>query len=279
MIGLKEGNCGRILFVCIFLIVMLICSSQAITTKDLLTAGNAKNSGAMASIAGSMNQPPIAKSLTPDVEGPLTAGSSVTWTGFAYDPEGDKLLYQFWINGPMTGNAWKPMTNWDVNNSWNWTTSPLDTGTNIIEVRVRDERHDGPWGHDSHISAEYGIINLAGAGGGSRLNLKPTILSVKSDRKSPQYRGTKVTWTAKASDPDKDTILFQFVLKGPSTEEQWLPMTNWTTSNVWTWDTGTFRAGAYMIDVWVRDGYHADMEYSDASMMTPFVVMQKAIIL
>ena len=278
MIGLKEGNCRRILFVCALLTVMFICSSQAVTTKDLMSAANAKSSGAMASIAGSMNQPPIAKSLTPDQEGPLTAGSTVTWTGYAYDPEGDRLLYQFWLNGPMTGNAWKPMTNWDANNTWNWTTSPLDAGSNIIEVRVRDERHEGPWGHDSQISAEYGIISIAGIGGRS-MNSKPTILSVRSDRKSPQYRGTKVTWTAKASDPDKDTILFQFLLKGPSTEEQWLPMTNWTTNNVWSWDTGANRAGAYMIDVWVRDGYHAESENSDASLMTPFVVMQKAIIL
>ncbi|HQE97853.1 MAG TPA: hypothetical protein PKY20_06585, partial [Methanothrix sp.] len=69
---------------------MFICSSQAVTTKDLMSAANAKSSGAMASIAGSMNQPPIAKSLTPDQEGPLTAGSTVTWTGYAYDPEGDR---------------------------------------------------------------------------------------------------------------------------------------------------------------------------------------------
>lgn len=278
MIGMIEGNYHKIFLSCAFLTIVFICSCEAITTKDLMQAGNAKSQGDMLSlVSGSMNQAPIAKSLTPDQEGPLTAGSTITWTGYGYDPDGDKLLYQFWLNGPMTGNDWKSMTSWDTNNTWNWTTSPLDAGVNVVDVRIRDGRHAGPWGHDSHISAEIGIDNLAGIGG-SRINSKPNMLSLKSDRKSPQYKGTKVTWTAKASDPDMDTILYRFILKGPSTEEQWLPMTNWTTSNVWTWDTGQSKAGAHLIDVWIRDGYHADTENSDDSEMLSFVVIGKFIL-
>ena len=161
-----------------------------------------------------MNQAPSAKSLTPDQEGPLTAGSTIIWTGNAYDPDGDKLFYQFWLNGPMTGNTWKPMTSWNENNTWNWTTSPIDSGVNIIDMRVRDGRHAAPWGYDSHISAEYSINNIVGIGGSTGTNSKPSLMSVKSDRQSPQDKGVKVTWTAKGSDPDKDTILYQYVLKG-----------------------------------------------------------------
>ena len=182
-----------------------------------------------------------AKSLTPDQEGPLTAGSTIVWTGKAYDPDEDKLLYQFWLNGPATGNTWKPMTSWNEESTWNWSTSPIDSGINIIDMRVRDEHHAAPWGHDSHISAEYEINNAAGIGGSTRINSKPTIQSLKSDRQSPQDKGVKVTWTAKGSDPDKDTVLYQYLLKGPSTEEQWLPVTTWTTNNVWTWDTGPIK--------------------------------------
>jgi hypothetical protein len=55
-------------------------------------------------------------------------------------------------------------------------------------------------------------------------------------------------------------------------------MTNWTTSNVWTWDTGQSKAGAHLIDVWIRDGYHADTENSDDSEMLSFVVIGKFIL-
>ncbi len=275
---MKERNYRRGLF-CALLIVVFLGSVQAITTEDLLRAGNAQGSQPISSIvAGATNQPPLAKSLTPDQEGPLTAGSTIIWTGNAYDPDGDKLLYQFWLNGPITGNTWKSMTGWKENNTWNWTTSPIDSGVNIIDMRIRDGRHAAPWGYDSHISAEYDITNTVGIGGSMRTNSKPSLISVKSDRQSPQDKGTKVTWTAKGSDPDTDTIVYQYLLKGPSTEDQWLPMTTWTTNNVWIWDTGQSKAGIYMIEVRIRDGYHADVENSDDYEMVPYVVLQKGII-
>ena len=189
----------------VMLAIAAICLGQAITTKDLILAKNAQNSAPIKYLAGTgaVNQPPSAKSITPDQEGPQTAGFTIVWTGNAYDPDGDKLLYQFWLNGPMTGNTWKPMTGWSESNTWNWTTSPIDTGVNIIDMRVRDERHAPPWGHDSHMSAEYIIDSIVGIGGTIKANSMPSLSTIKSDRPSPQDRGIKVTWTAKASDPDK----------------------------------------------------------------------------
>jgi hypothetical protein len=276
---MMKGNYHKIFWECALLIVVFICSCQAITTKDLLSTERTQSPEPISSVvAASMNQAPLAKSLTPDQEGPQTAGSTVIWTGNAYDPDGDKLLYQFWLNGPITGNTWKLMTSWNENNTWNWITSPLDSGVNIIDMRIRDGRHAGPWGHDSHVSAEYNINSIAGVGGSTRVNSKPSLLSLKSNRQSPQDKGVKVTWTAKSSDPDMDTVLYQYVLKGPSTEYQWLPMTDWTTNNVWIWNTGQSKAGIYLIEVWIRDGYHADVENSDDSKGTSFVVMQKGVI-
>jgi hypothetical protein len=276
---MMKGNHNKNFWVCALLIVAFICLCQAITTEDLLFAEKGQKSEPISSVvAASMNQAPLAKSLTPDQEGPLTSGSTIIWTGNAYDPDGDKLLYQFWLNGPITGSTWKLMTSWNENNTWNWITSPLDSGVNIIDMRIRDGRHAGPWGHDSHVSAEYNINSIAGVGGSTRVNSKPSLLSLKSNRQSPQDKGVKVTWTAKSSDPDMDTVLYQYVLKGPSTEYQWLPMTDWTTNNVWIWNTGQSKAGIYLIEVWIRDGYHADVENSDDSKGTSFVVMQKGVI-
>ncbi len=276
---MKERNHGRVLLTCALLIVVFFCLGQAITTQDLLLARNAQGQETIPSaVAGAVNQGPSAKSLTPDQEGPLTAGSTVLWTGNAYDPDGDRLLYQFWLNGPMTGNTWKPMTGWTENSTWNWTTSPVDIGVNIIDMRVRDGRHAAPWGYDSHISTEFDITIIAGTGGGPKTNSRPSLTSIRSDRQSPQDKGTRVTWTAKASDPDGDTILYRYFLKGGSTEDQWVPVTPWTTNNVWAWDTGQSKAGVYMIEVMIRDGYHADVENFDDNERVPYIVMQKGVI-
>lgn len=276
---MKKYNRSRILLTCALLVAAFFCSGQAITTQDLLLARNAQGQETIPSaVAGAVNQAPSAKSLTPDQEGPLTAGSTILWTGNAYDPDGDRLLYQFWLNGPMTGNTWKPMTGWTENNTWNWTTSPVDIGVNVIDMRVRDGRHAAPWGYDSHISTEFDITTIAGTGGSPKTNSKPSLTSIRSDRQSPQDKGTRVTWTATASDPDGDTVFYRYFLKGGSTEDQWVPVTSWTTNNVWTWDTGQSKAGVYMIEVRIRDGYHADVENFDDYERVPYVVMQKGVI-
>lgn len=273
---MNAKSCRRVIIAGSLLVIAVVCLGQAITTKELLMAAN-QNSASITDLAanGAGNQPPSAKSLTPDREGPQTAGSRVSWTVNAYDPDGDRLLYQFWLNGPATGNTWKPMTGWIENNTWNWTTSPVDSGLNIIDIRIRDERHAGPWSHDSHISAEYTIDDIQGSSQDSRANSIPALRSIKSDRQSPQDLGIKITWTATASDPEGDTVLYQFLLKGPSTEDVWLPETLWTTNNVWTWDTTNTKAGIYTIEARIRDGYHSDAEGWDAFTRSAFIIKDR----
>jgi hypothetical protein len=267
-----------ILFIALAMMTaMFFSTGQGITTADLLRAESSKNTVLSYADTGAVNQPPTAKSLTPDVEGPQQAGATITWTGTAYDPEGNRLLYQYWLNGPSTGNTWKPMTNWSESNVWNWSTSPIDCGNNIIDMRVRDNHHAGPWDCDSHISADYAINNIAVAGG-SKPNEKPGILEIISDRQSPQDQGIKVTWTTTAEDPDKDTVLYQYWIKGPSTEEQWRPFTQWTMNNSWIWNTAPMNAGIYTIEIRIRDGYHADIESSDDSKRVVYVLRQTGII-
>lgn len=268
-----------------------VCLGHAVTTEDLLVSakdlvqendesnGNGNGQMPVPPESGTNeqepNQPPSVGTVVPDKESPQLPGSVIVWMGTAYDPEGDSLLYQFWLNGPATGNVWKPMTNWSESNVWVWETNPIDGGNNIIDMRVIDGYHAGPDKWDSHLSAEYYITSIDSAGSA---NVKPNLISLKSDRQSPQEPGVIVTWTATASDPEKDTILYQYWLKGPSTEEQWVAMTPWTTSRVWTWDTAQLRAGIYTIEVRTRDGYHADAEGADDSERAPYVMKQTGII-
>ncbi len=225
---------------------------------------------------GAANQPPSAKSLAPDNVSPQMAGTIITWTGTAYDPDGDTLLYQFWLNGPSTGNKWRAMTSWKDDSIWNWSTSNVDSGNNFIDMRVRDVHHAGPWDSDSHISSEFFIDNIEG--GKTLQNTIPKIISLKPDKVSPQDKGVKITWTSTASDPDGDTVLYQYWLKGPSTDEQWMPMTTWTTNNAWTWNTGQSKAGGHIVEVRIRDGYHANAEGSDDSKQLAYILGQRIII-
>jgi large repetitive protein len=269
------------------LTLTFITPLHAVTTEDLLVSARdlvqetdeGQSQMPMTAAAGrqliEQNQPPTVGTIVPDIEGPQLPGNVIVWTGTASDPEGDRLLYQFWLNGPATGNVWKPMTNWSESNMWVWSTNPIDGGNNIIDMRVIDGYHAGPENWDSHLSAEYYITMIDDTG---VANAKPGIISLKSDRQSPIEPGTGVTWTASASDPEKDTILYQYWLKGPSTEEQWVAMTPWTTSRVWKWDTAQMRAGIYTFEARIRDGYHADAEGSDDSERAPYVIKQTGII-
>jgi hypothetical protein len=90
-----------------------------------------------------------------------------------------------------------------------------------------------------------------------RPNQPPRATALAPDRKSPQVAGTPVRWTASAVDADRDQILYQFWLKGPSTASAWKVVQDWSNRNQWTWTDAPADAGSYSVYVYVRDGKHA----------------------
>jgi len=96
------------------------------------------------------DKPPRLISLAPDKKSPQEAGSVVTWTAKAKDPDNDQISYRFFLNG-------YPVTKWLNDNSWVWTTTEADTGDNKIEVYVRDGKHAGPNGFDSNKVDNFSI--------------------------------------------------------------------------------------------------------------------------
>ena len=83
-----------------------------------------------------------------------------------------------------------------------------------------------------------------------KVNKPPKLISLTSDKPSPQDEGTIVTWTVKAKDPENDQILYRFFLNGD-------PITKWATDNKWPWSTNDSDVGYNQIEVQVRDGKHA----------------------
>ena len=72
----------------------------------------------------------------------------------------------------------------------------------------------------------------------------------------PQLDGTNITWNAIASDPNKDTIYYQFELKGPSTGMQYVVKQGWSEKSHWTWNSNDSDIGINYIRVTVKDKKH-----------------------
>ena len=227
-----------------------------------------------ANITPAENKPPVINSLTPDQPSPQYAGAVVTWTAAATDPENDPLLYKFFLNGPATGNQWKEQTGWVSENIWRWTTSSKDVGSNQVMASVRDNKHAGPEGSAGNVTVDY-VINATAPAPLPKpieVNKPPVVNSLTPDKTSPQYAGTVVTWTAAASDPENDPLVYKFFLKGPSTGNNWAQKTEWGPDSTWIWNTTSKDVGANQVRIWVRDGKHAGPEGSDSNATADYTI-------
>ena len=211
----------------------------------------------------------MAIDLSSDRTGPAVAGSWVIWTALATDPDGDALLYKFWLKGPSTGGAWQEMTGWIASNRWSWRTTLSDLGTSQICVSVKDGRHAGPDGSRSYQIRDY-TITLP------RSNEPPAASELVQSPSGPLNAGSSATWTARATDPEGDQIYYRFWLKGPATGNTWKEMTGWTTGSQWTWRTSSSDVGTNSVNVWIRDGNHAGPDRWDSYQVMESTVISPA---
>jgi len=198
-----------------------------------ITPGRAENSA-------ESNDPPTITDLTSDKASPQLVGAEITWDTSSTDPDEDQMLYRFVLNDV-------PMTDWMEDDSWTWKTSEADIGSSRVEVQIRDGRHAGQNGLDDHKAVNFEVVPI---------NAKPVIDSLKADILSPQDSGASINWTACATDPDGDEILYRYFLNGE-------PITDWTADGTWTWATTETDVGSSQIEVRIRDGMHAGPDGSD----------------
>lgn len=195
------------------------------------------------------DQPPALKALVPDRASPQQQGAAIFWRAEATDEEGDKILYKFLLDG-------QEARKWSKINSWSWLTTDLPAGDYRISVLARDGKHAPEDSFDSSMDAVFTL---------SRPNQVPALQELKSNRASPQGRGSKITWTASATDPDSDQIYYKFMKDGKE-------VTDWFTSNSWVWDTSSENPGDYKIAVQAKDGLHASKDSFDSSMDRTFTL-------
>lgn len=128
---------------------------------------------------------------------------------------------------------------------------------------------------DGKVVANF---NLEAEEAKSSGNQHPVIVSLTPDKSSPQSEGTIITWTAKATDPENDPILYEFFQNG-------IAVTDWIPNNMWTNCGGSALSPGYacgngsvpnvgdnQIEVRVRDGKHAGDQGSDDSRSADFVI-------
>ncbi|MCX6676960.1 MAG: DUF1616 domain-containing protein [Methanothrix sp.] len=98
------------------------------------------------------NQPPALLALVPDIASPEVQGATVIWKAEAQDPEGDKILYKFQLNG-------RDMSRWSELSSWKWSSKDLAAGDYKIRVLARDGKHASEDSFDSSKDAVFSLIS------------------------------------------------------------------------------------------------------------------------
>jgi len=97
------------------------------------------------------NMPPKITNLTSNPSSPQPAGTDITWTAEANDPENDEISYKFYLNDVM-------VRDWQPDNRWHWIIPADKAGSsNKIEVRVIDRNHAGEDGFDDQRSANFKV--------------------------------------------------------------------------------------------------------------------------
>jgi uncharacterized membrane protein len=195
------------------------------------------------------NRLPILTALVPDRASPQQLGAAIFWKAEATDEEGDKILYKFLLDG-------REVRKWSKTNSWSWLSQGLPAGDYQISVLAIDGEHASQDSFDSIINASFTL---------SRPNQAPVLQELKSDKASPQSKGSMITWMASATDSDNDKIYYKFMKNDED-------VTDWSVSNSWVWDTSSEKPGDYRIAVMAKDGLHASKDSFDSSLDSTFVL-------
>jgi uncharacterized membrane protein len=197
------------------------------------------------------NRPPILYSLLPDRPSPQRQGASIIWRAEAEDPDGDRILYRFLLNGTEKRK-------WSRSSSWSWPTRYLEAGEYTITVQVMDGLHSPSDSYDSSLDATMTILEQ---------NQPPILKDLEADPKSPRSQGSLITWTARAIDPEQDELSYRFLLDGRE-------VSGWSPSDSWIWNSSGIAAGDHEITVQIIDGSHASQGSFDGELSRPYTLME-----
>lgn len=176
--------------------------------------------------------PASAANLVANPTSPRPVGTLVNFTGSG-SGGGGNYEYRFWLKPP--GGAWSVVRNYSNVATWSWNTTALPIGTYYIQVDVRNTGSTA-----NREAAKVIPFTLYTPATGADLTATP---------QSPQPAGTaNVNFTASVPG-GTGTYEYKFWLKTGTT---WAVVRNYSTSNVWSWNSTAVPAGTYYIQVDVR---------------------------
>jgi hypothetical protein len=89
-------------------------------------------------------------------------------------------------------------------------------------------------------------------------NSPPIAIDVSSNASNLIYIGSSIKFVARAKDDDDDPIDYKFLLKGPSTDNLWKKVQDWSKSDNWIWHINPcYSDGNYVVQVLIRDKKHS----------------------
>lgn len=131
--------------------------------------------------------------------------------------------------------------------------SPALAGQGCGTNWMGDTSHDTDFWVSKNQNLATSTPSVSKEGAPIKVGQASLIKSLTPDKPSPQMAGIAITWTAEVSDQIKDGILYDFYLKGPSTNGLSEDKTGWTAENAWTWNTTGAGAGDYQVEVRVKE--------------------------
>lgn len=99
----------------------------------------------------------LATILSSDLPSPQDEATAITFTAQSSGGSGN-YEFEFWLNGPATGNVWSVQQAYSANNTWVWDTTD-DAGTNAIRVRSRETGSNSAF--NGSASTNYTINSTA----------------------------------------------------------------------------------------------------------------------
>lgn len=129
---------------------------------------------------------------------------------------------------------------------------------------------------NQNLGTSSGVDTAAAKPSGANLSTSATpsgqsaaVLSLTPDKAGPLAPGAYVVWTANASNSGDSQLLWDFLLKGPSTEGTFADKTGWTSASSWRWNITGADVGENQVEVRMR---HADSSQVIASKQESYTV-------
>jgi hypothetical protein len=131
-------------------------------------------------------------------------------------------------------------------------TNPLGDTSGDTDFYVSKNQNLATSSGTSTELSQTGKAPVALGSTAAKASQKIVIQRLYPDKPGPQSPGTSVIWIADVANPDNEELLFDFLLKGPSTDGQQKDETRWTTGNTWTWNVTDADIGETLVEVQVK---------------------------